>query len=227
MRVFLPYFGAKYMRAPHYPAPRFQTIIEPFAGGAGYSVRFHSYKVILIDKSEYVAGVWDYLIRTPSHEILALPLLEPGTDVSELSLPQEAKWLIGFWINQGSAVPKRTVGGRASNQRAGSWNAYSRDRLANQVNQIRHWKIIHGDHREAPDIEATWFIDPPYQVQGRHYPHQIEDYAELAEWCRERKGQTMVCESEGAASFCDHGCWSLSSKNHRGALAECTTENRS
>ena len=48
--------------------------------------------------------------------------------------------------------------------------------------------------------EATWFIDPPYQVAGRHYRFGSEqlDYARLAKWCRSRPGQVIVCENEGA-----------------------------
>jgi 16S rRNA G966 N2-methylase RsmD len=65
---------------------------------------------------------------------------------------------------------------------------------------IRHWKIIEGDFVCAPDIAGTWFVDPPYQVAGKHYVHTLsaDDYARLALWCRDRKGQVMVCENEGA-----------------------------
>ena len=48
--------------------------------------------------------------------------------------------------------------------------------------------------------EATWFIDPPYRVAGRHYrfgPDDI-DYVSLGEWCRERPGLVIVCENAGA-----------------------------
>jgi len=198
MRVCIPYFGAKFMRAPHYPAPQHDTIVEPFCGGAGYSLRHHMKKVILFDKSEYVVGAWRFLLRSPKKEILNLPLLEPGEDVSDLSICQEAKWLIGFWINQGSAVPKRTMGGRRSNRRFGTWGDAARQRLADQVGSLRHWEINQGSYTEVPDIKATWFIDPPYQIQGKHYPHRIGDYTGLALWCRSRRGQVMVCESEGA-----------------------------
>jgi site-specific DNA-adenine methylase len=199
LRVFIPYFGGKFMRSPHYPTPKYQTIIEPFAGAAGYSVRHHfGRKVILIDKSEYIAGVWSFLIKASASEILALPLMSPGDDVADLDVPQEAKWLLGFWVNQGSSVPKRTMGGRASNRRFGTWGEPARSRLAEQVEYIRGWRIIKGDYTLAPDCEATWFIDPPYFDQGKQYPHTITDYEALASWCKSRQGQVMVCESEGA-----------------------------
>jgi hypothetical protein len=70
--------------------------------------------------------------------------------------------------------------------------------LAEQVEHIRHWKIQQGDYFLAPDARATWFIDPPYQDQGKQYQHQIDDFDRLASWCRQRQGQVLVCESEGA-----------------------------
>jgi hypothetical protein len=199
--VFFSYFGGKFMRAPHYPSPKHATIIEPFAGAAGYSVRHHERNVVLYDTSPYVAGVWRYLLHASPQEILRLPLVSPGEDVRALHIPQEAQWLIGFWINQGSSVPKRTVGGRRSNKRAGyyaTWGEPARTRIASQVEQIRHWRFVEADYRKAPDVKATWFIDPPYQKHPSHYPHAISDFEELAAWCCLRTGQVIVCETDGA-----------------------------
>jgi len=200
LRVFFSYFGGKYMRALHYPAPVHRTIVEPFAGAAGYSVRHHERQVILYDTSPYIAGVWRYLLHASSFDIRRLPLVQPGDDVQSLKIPQEARWLIGFWINQGSSVPKRTVGGRQSNKRAGhyaTWAEPARERLAWQVDQIRHWRFVEGDCRDAPNVEATWFIDPPYEKHP-YYPDKIDSYVTLANWCRGRNGQVIVCETEGA-----------------------------
>lgn len=52
----------------------------------------------------------------------------------------------------------------------------------------------------APDVTATWFIDPPYKGEaGRLYRHHSIDYAALAGWCRSRRGQVIVCERQGAS----------------------------
>lgn len=206
MGTFFSYFGAKFMRAPHYPKPRHETIVEPFAGAAGYSVRHYGHRVVLVDKSPYICGVWRYLIAAKPSEILRLPLMKPGDDVRALPIPQEAQWLLAFWFNQGSSVPKRTMGGRLSTdhlakrteQSFGTWSAGPRARIAAQVDRIRHWRIIEGDYTLAPERNATWFVDPPYQHQGKQYPHQIDDFKELARWCRTRRGQVLVCESAGA-----------------------------
>ena len=75
-----------------------------------------------------------------------------------------------------------------------------RSRLAEQVEHIRHWKVIEGDYSAAPAIEATWFIDPPYQKMGKYYHHSAKklDFDLLGQWCGERQGQVIVCEGAGA-----------------------------
>lgn len=80
------------------------------------------------------------------------------------------------------------------------WCPAQRERIAAQIDRIKHWKIIEGDYRAAPDIEAAWFVDPPYQKAGKHYVHKMlpDEYAELGAWCRTRRGQVVVCEAAGA-----------------------------
>ena len=74
------------------------------------------------------------------------------------------------------------------------------DRIASQVNRIRHWTIIEGDYTDAPDIEATWFIDPPYVKAGLRYRHGSDaiDFSRLGAFCQNVEGQVIVCEQEGA-----------------------------
>jgi hypothetical protein len=106
-------------------------------------------------------------------------------------------------MNAAVTSPRKTLSAgrkelRASGRVFEGWSNQMRARVASQVEHIRHWKLIEGDYACAPDIEATWFIDPPYQVAGTHYVHHTIDYAELAAWCRSRSGQVMVCENDGA-----------------------------
>jgi hypothetical protein len=197
--VFFSYFGGKFMRAPHYPLPRYDAVVEPFAGAAGYSVRHQlGRRAILLDTSPFVAGVWRYLIAASPADIMALPLMEPGQSVDDLAVCQEARWLLGFWINQGSAVPKKTMGGRASNRAFGTWGEKPRARLAAQVLLIKEWEFHDGDYSQAPDIEATWFVDPPYASHPGHYPGEAPNFTALTDWCRARRGQVLVCETHGA-----------------------------
>ena len=63
LRPFWCYFGGKWRAAPHYPAPIHSTIVEPFAGAAGYSTRYPDRQVVLIDKDPVIVGLWRYLTR--------------------------------------------------------------------------------------------------------------------------------------------------------------------
>ena len=91
MRPFFGFYGGKWRDAPkYYPAPEHDTIVEPFAGSAGYSVRYADRNVILGEKDAIIFGVWDYLIRVPAHDILAIPDLAPGQTVADLPICQEA-----------------------------------------------------------------------------------------------------------------------------------------
>ena len=156
--------------------------------------------MLLIDASEKVCGVWEYLIRTPAAEILALPDLVRGVGVDEYAICQEARWLLGFWCNAGAAVPSKSPSTWNADH-GSNWNNAGRARVARQVDSIRHWRVIRGTYRDAPDAPATWFIDPPYQGRaGSYYPAGSGsiDYGDLGAWCRSRAGQVMACEGPDA-----------------------------
>lgn len=203
---FWRYYGGKNRASVLYPAPEHDTVVEPFAGAAGYSCRYHTKQVILVDRSPVIAGIWRYLIAATEREVLSLPDLDEGGSVDDLPswVPQEARWLVGFWCNTGAVTPRKTQSARnreygqdAPNW--GGWGYKARQRIARQVSKIRHWRIIEGEYTDAPDVEATWHIDPPYNNKaGRYYPHQPSSFSALGQWCRSRRGLAMVCENEGA-----------------------------
>lgn len=194
------YFGSKYKLAKKYGVPRRSTVIEPFAGSAAYSLFWEPTRVILIDKNPVITAVWKYLISASENEILSLPLEFEST--KQLDVSEGAKNLIGFWIGKGKASPgiTKSVWGKqyANSPDCKVWGAAARARIASQLHKIRHWEVIDGDYTLAPDIEAHWFIDPPYKEAGRRYPVRDVDYHQLALWASTRKGFTQVCENEGA-----------------------------
>jgi hypothetical protein len=193
------YFGSKWRIARKYPRPRYGTIIEPFAGSACYALHYPHKRVLLYDLNEKVCGVWEYLIRATKEEILALPL--EITDLRETDLCQEARWLIGFWIGKASAHPRNTASGWFADKgrdKGKVWGRVVRSRIARNVRHVRHWKIFHASYDTAPDVRATWFVDPPYTEAGKWYKHHDIDYAELGRWCRSRKGQVIACEGPEA-----------------------------
>ena len=186
------------------PPPEYETIVEPFAGSAGYSVRYADRKVVLGEKDAIIFGVWDYLLRVQAHEILAIPDLVPGQTVADLAVCQEARWLVGFWLNRGASRPRSGPSAwMRDGVRPGSFwgEAGAAGRSRPKWDRIRHWQVFNCSYEELPfSGEATWFVDPPYQNQGRHYYHGPEnvDFVMLGDWCRTRTGHVIVCENEGA-----------------------------
>lgn len=198
LKPFFCYYGGKWRAAPHYPHPRHETIIEPFAGAAGYSTRHPQHKVQLYDTDPTIVSVWEYLIRATESEILGLPDV---FDEIPQHLPQEAKWLIGFWLNKGTTRPSKTPSAwmRGGTHADSFWGPAIRARLAGQVGVIRHWQVSERSYKDVEQQEATWFVDPPYSgTAGRHYRHNSIDFAALGAWCKDLKGQVIVCENQGA-----------------------------
>lgn len=204
LRPFFSYYGGKWRDALRlYPEPEFETIVESFAGSAGYSLRYPNKRIILYEVDPIVASVWKFLIAAKPKDILRIPDLPPGGTCDDLKISQEARWLVGFWLNRGTASPRKSASRWMRDRiRPGSfWGDRVRNTIASQVDLIRHWEIHNGSYDECPDYsDVTWFIDPPYQEAGRHYQFGSEtiDYTSLASWCRGRDGQTIVCENSGA-----------------------------
>lgn len=201
MRPFFPYYGSKWNIARYYPAPEHDLVVEPFAGGAGYASFHGAKRATLYDKDPIIVGVWSYLLRVTPSEILALPeIAEVGDSVDNYDLPQEAKWLVGFWLNRGSAQPKKSRTAYSARSEGGQliWSQRARDRIAKQLPLLCGWTVTEGDFADAVDEEATWFVDPPYGDKGRFYRVPFSDYSRLGAWCKDRRGLMIACEGPGA-----------------------------
>lgn len=199
---FFTYYGGKFRVAPKYPAPMHNYIVEPFAGSAGYSLNYPNRQVFLIDLDENITQTWDYLIRASEDEVLALPDIAEGQTVGDLDVAPEARLLIGWWLNKGSSQPKRKPSTFMLRYPEGGpyWGPRVRERIASQQWAIRHWRVTQGHYNDAPNLEATWFIDPPYAAAGRRYRHGAKgiDFDDLSAYCQMRRGQVIVCEADDA-----------------------------
>jgi hypothetical protein len=214
LAAFFYYYGAKNSLARRYPAPEYDAIIEPFAGSAAYALAYPDRRVHLIDLDPRVAGAWDYLIRAPERDVLALPDLPREARVDDLPVCQEAKWLIGLclgiassygaqpkWSPMAWGMTQRMRGGRPDEASLRMvWSPQCRQKIASQQRFIRHWTVSHGSWESAPVTLATYFVDPPYEVAGKHYVRGSSriDFSALAAWCRASPGQVIACEAEGA-----------------------------
>lgn len=204
LKPFFTYFGGKYRIAPKYPKPRYADIVEPFAGSAGYSIRYYNRRVHLYDINPRVFGTWNYLIKSPEKDILSLPL--KFSDIRHTGICQEAQWLIGWWLCSGVTEPRHSPSSwmKRSPTRDNCtrlytfWGEHIRQRIANQLQYIRHWKVYHASYEDMPNNKATYFVDPPYKRSGVAYTNNHISYTHLAEWSKSRLGQTIVCEQQGA-----------------------------
>lgn len=223
LKPFFSYFGSKSMLSKKYPAPSKDILIEPFAGSACYSLHYSHKKVKLFDKYDIICSVWDYLIHVSEKEILDLPLIDFDKSIDDYAICQEAKYLIGFWLMsagtkpvtkhtsrskkhiQGGYVYTRIVNGIKKTSIEGPrllscWAEKNKQKIAGQLQYIRHWTIEQKSYDLISNEDATWFIDPPYQKAGTVYKESSKniDYNHLSAWCKDRQGEVIVCENDGA-----------------------------
>lgn len=197
------FYGGKRRLAPHYPEPLYPVIIEPFAGSAAYGVH-HLCKLrgverlILIEKDPRVCELWTRLLAMDVDDVLNYPIPAAGQRTSDFLLMTAA------CSNRIARTAEMTVTPRMPIvlKRMFRQIAAALPTVKGRV------EVIQGDYTTAPNIRATWFIDPPYYVNGRPQSrgmgyaqdcnsHALE-YEALAEWCKRRLGQTIVCEQHGA-----------------------------
>jgi hypothetical protein len=189
------YYGSKGKLAQHYPTPKHDLIIEPFAGAAKYSLRYWEKEVMLVDKYDVVIKIWKWLQQCSPNDILGLPRLKVGDDIRTMNLSEEEFLFLSFATQGGTPIPVYTTSAYGENSARPMY-----DKVASNLHKIKHWKIIHGSYEDIDNKEATWFIDPPYQFGGHRYKHSSKslDFDYLGEWCKSRQGQVIVCENTKA-----------------------------
>lgn len=190
------YYGSKSRIVKFYPKPKHGTIIEPFAGSARYALKYFENDVLLIDKYPKVINIWKYLQQCSQKDIMSLPSLPAYSKIKREDFDcDEAFELMTFLIVQGAYRGNYTVS---------KWGAMrfekNRSNIINSLHKIKHWKIVLGEYFDAPDMTATWFVDPPYQFGGHKYPMGSKkiDYVHLKGWIESRNGQAIACENTKA-----------------------------
>lgn len=206
------YYGAKHGLARRYPPPAFGVIVEPFAGSAAYSVHHAASvdRVVLVERDPAVVALWrrvKALTHVELDEIDAL--LDRSRD--DRTLRTDDPLLGGL---AGSSTLHATLSGatRQITPRMRSDWPKVRARIERTLPHLHKFELVEGAYVDAPDIEATWHIDPPYQPlvmnsqrtladqAGNAYRFGADqiDYAQLGDWCRSRRGLVMVCEQSPA-----------------------------
>lgn len=183
----------------HYPTPKFDKIIEPFAGSARYSLLNFQKEILLVDLDPSIIQIWKYLQLCSEKDILNLPDFKTGDDIRNFDLSADEKLFCGFLIGKGLRRPQNIVTRFAGGLQP-TWIRWQKKHIAKNLFKIKHWKIELGTYRDIENESCTWFVDPPYQFGGEYYTkgnNKINFY-ELAAWCRERQGQVIVCENSKA-----------------------------
>jgi len=121
---------------------------------------------------------------------MGLPEPSYKQSINDFELSEGERLLMSFLVARGVAAPQYIVQ-QFSDIRS------AKVQIAKNLFKIRHWEIQQGDHTDIPQQTATWFIDPPYQVGGHKYSmgNGAIDFTHLAQWCKSRVGQVIVCEN--------------------------------
>lgn len=94
-------------------------------------------------------------------------------------------------------APARALGARGDKAQL-NWGLRAKERIAGQLSLIRGWTVTNASYETVPNIEATWYVDPPYGDKGCYYRKQFDQFESLGRWCVQRRGMVVVCEGPGA-----------------------------
>jgi hypothetical protein len=146
LQPFFSYAGAKFREAVLLGPPRYNHVIESFAGSAAYSCVWEPAQVTLIEANPVVCGVLKFLQRVSPDEIMRLPSNISHVDELPPWVCEEERNLIGFWFDAGLAAPslRRCNWGHNPNRHSFYWSETVKHRLASQVDRIGHWNIVWG-----------------------------------------------------------------------------------
>ena len=185
------YYGRKGRIIKFYPAPKYDFIVEPFAGSASYATAYSNRNIILNDLDESVYRAWRCIIGSTRDQIRLLPEPVKGESLSDYDLTEDERSLIAFTLSAGAFRSTSCSQWAAEHQ----LTRLMKDKVLKHHLHFKRWKIFNKDYRELDDYEATWFIDPPYMSGGEYYIKNKINYRELAAWCKSRRGQVIVCEN--------------------------------
>jgi len=187
------YYGAKLKLVNKYPKPLFKKIIEPFAGSAQYSLKYWDNDVLLIDKYDKIIKIWKWLQQCSPQDILGLPVIDLDKTINDFKWDcEEAKWLVGFNLAMGAFEPRNKPTKWTTTERP-LRQSNKLKLIADSLYKIKHWSFICGEYNCIENVEATWFIDPPYMKGGQCYKYHNIDYNELSNWVQGRNGQVIAC----------------------------------
>jgi hypothetical protein len=201
IRPLFKWFGSKWQAAPKYPEPIFDRITEPFAGGAGYSLRYPEQQVTICETNPNLRILWPWLINVATEAMIReIPINIPiGTNIRALGLLEGQSYLLKTWQRTCTVGDCWTISPWGN--LPGQWTANTRARVAEEIYAIKHWQFENDGMRvlrnavEFGTASSTWFIDPMYVFNYQYNTKIGHDYAELNAVCKCIPGQVIVCEA--------------------------------
>lgn len=194
------YYGGKASLARFYQCPRHALIVEPFAGSAMYSMyhlsRNRNLSALLVEKNPSVCKAWEWLRTQTAEGLLKMPIVKAGEKTSDFFIMNSAASTASLNCKQ------MTVTERMEIRQPSMWR-----KMARLLWVLPRVEVRCCSYEEIEDLEATWFIDPPYQqngeaLLGNGYAKGCRardlDFCKLSDWCRTRRGQVIVAEKMGA-----------------------------
>jgi hypothetical protein len=152
------HFGSKWASSKHYPAPLpGLPLFEPFAGGAGYSLRHHQHDVTIWENNPRLQELWCWIIYSAtSQDVLDIPLDVPeGTDIRTLGLSWGQQLLLKHWQRTNNVGECWTISPWGN--KPGQFTANTRARVAEEIHGVKHWKFAQIEWAQA----GTYHCDSP------------------------------------------------------------------
>lgn len=195
------WFGSKWLSSKTLPPPKHDRIVEPFAGGAGYSLRYCERDVLICENDLHLAKLWPWLIGEATEAMIRdIPIGVPiGTDIRTLGLSQGQALLLKSWQRTNNVGDCWTISPWGN--KPGQWTANTSARVAEEVHAIKHWQFALDGMRvmqhaiELGAATSMWFLDPMYEFNYQYRNKIGHDYAELGRLAQALPGQAVVCEA--------------------------------
>ena len=167
------WFGSKWSASKHYPRPLYDTIVEPFAGGAGYALRYADKRVVLAETNTHLLRLWRWIIDDASKEdVLDIPLgLRVGEDIRTIGLSDGQALLLKHWQRTNNVGDCWTISPWGNSP--GQWTANTRARVADEIQAVKRTLILfeHGEwecwccDREGYESVSSDYVGPPVNTK--------------------------------------------------------------
>lgn len=185
------WFGSKWLSSRKYPTPEEDSIFEPFAGSASFSLRHWKKKICIYEENKHLQDLWKWLINEATNtSIMEIPCnLPTGFNIKSLDISYGQMLLLKNWQRTNNYGNCWTISPWGN--KPGQWTLNTKNRVARDVEFVKDWKFEKPSYTEG----GFYFIDPPYQY-NYNYGFKQFDYIELLSDIKKiPAGHILACEA--------------------------------